>query len=115
MTTSTAVAVSGPLATTIFAGPPGLKVLVGFLIGRVSTAAGQPEVDRTEVDAAPAGLAPDGLVGLSGQALDLLTGQVKAVLLPGLRPGDAPLLGASELLGGAAALDDDTFVLTMAP
>jgi hypothetical protein len=108
---STAIALSGPLATTILAGP---NAVVGVRLGAVPTASDQPEVDRTELDgsATPAPLAR---VGLSAQSLDLATGQVRPVGPVGVRPGDPPLLAANEVIGGATAFADGSIALAISP
>jgi hypothetical protein len=112
---STGVALSGPLATTIFAGPGSLGVVVGIQIGPVPTSTEQPEVDQSDQAAAHAAPAPTALVTLSARMLDLNSGQEQALLVPGLRPGDPPLLASGDQLGGATALADGTIALAVSP
>ncbi|MBV9326311.1 MAG: hypothetical protein JO352_21310, partial [Chloroflexi bacterium] len=98
---TTAIALSGSVASTILAQQSGSSVqLIGVEAGAVPTTNDVPEVSTTELDSA--GNPVNGAVAIPivVQTVDLATGQVQTVSTPQSLPDGTPLLQSDEVVTG---------------
>ncbi|MBV9174527.1 MAG: hypothetical protein JOZ81_31080 [Chloroflexi bacterium] len=112
---STAIALSGSVASIVAQQSSTTVRLLGVTSGPVPTTSDTPEVPTTELDSAGSPATAALPVPIILNSLDLSSGQIQLVPTPQAMPTGEPILQSDEALTGLTTLADGTVVVSISP